>query len=665
MNIHSISFRLIAGCILCILVPLLVVGIVSNIKSTDALETLTGESFQASAGDMANTIDRVLADQSMVATIISKGVTLRELATSYSDANTLDKSHVEAELKEELLNALGSLGDEYVGVFVTDSSGFVYSGVLANGQDYKGFNAGNESYFMNTKNAGKASVGEVEVSQAAGERIIVISAPLQSPDGQFLGILGISMKSDNLMGFVREKKVGKGGYAFVVDKTGLILAHPNQKHELNLNITTLAEMTSLVKLMLKGEEGYKRYSFEGNDKIAGFAPIAYHGWSVAISQGAVEYLASANSIRNFTIFISIISLLFVTVLIFFLAKTIVTPIKNAVVSLKDIAQGEGDLTMRLKVKGKDEVAELSTWFNTFIEKLQKIISNISDNSKFVNESADNLNNVSDELVGLTDDSAQRTNMVATASEEMSANLNNVAAAMEQSATNVNMVAAASEEMSATINEIAENAEKARAVSSGAVDQAGAASVKMGELGGAAEKIGKVTETINEISEQTNLLALNATIEAARAGEAGKGFAVVANEIKELAKQTADATQDIKTLIDDVQSTTKSAGDEISAISKVIGGVNDIVSTIATAVEEQTATTSEINQNISQASQGMQEVNESVSQSSAVSSEITRDINEISTAGNSVASNTGEIKSAAQELQKTAQNLSAIVGNFKI
>lgn len=665
MNRHSISFRLIAGCTLCILVPLMVIGIVSNLKSTDALQILTGESFEASAEDMALAIDRILDDQVMVATIISKESELIKLASSYSNAMESQKSHLVEELDAEMNNALTSIGSDYIGTFITDSSGLIYSGALSNGQSYKGINVGNKAYFMNSKNSGKVTVGEIQLSAATGDRIIVICAPLQSLDGQFIGVLGLSMKTKSIMDFVRAKKVGKAGYAFIVDKTGLVLAHANPKHELSLNMNSLVEMDSLVKPMLRGEAGYQLYSFEGNDKIAGYAPIAYHGWSVAVSQEAVEYLASAHSIRNFTALITVLSLLFVVILIFFLAKTIVRPIQNAVVSLKDIAQGEGDLTMRLEVKGKDEVAELSTWFNTFIEKLQKIIGDISENSGFVNDNAGKLNNVSEELVGLTDDSAQRTSMVASASEEMSANLNNVAAAMEQSATNVNMVAAASEEMSATINEIAENAEKARSVSAGAVDQAGHASVKMDELGGAAEKIGKVTETINEISEQTNLLALNATIEAARAGEAGKGFAVVANEIKELAKQTADATQDIKTLIDDVQSTTRSAGNEISEISRIIGGVNDIVSTIATAVEEQTATTSEITQNISQASQGMQEVNESVSQSSAVSGEITRDISEIAIAGQSVSSNTGEIKLAAQELQSTAQNLSDIVGNFKI
>ena len=340
-------------------------------------------------------------------------------------------------------------------------------------------------------------------------------------------------------------------------------------------------------------------------------------------------------------------------------------LKLVVDNFQDIAEGEGDLTKRIEIHSKDEISELAGWFNIFIEKLQAIIQQIADNSSGVSTSSNRLSEISHDLLTNSSDTSQRSTNVATASEEMTANLTNVAAAMEESATNANMVATAAEEMSATISEIANNAEKAREVSFEAVNQAQEASQDMSELGDAAEKIGKVTETITEISEQTNLLALNATIEAARAGEAGKGFAVVANEIKELAKQTADATLDIKTLIDDVQKTTRTTSEGINRISEVIGGVNETVGSIATAVEEQTATTSEIAQNIAQASQGIQEVNENVSQSSAVASNITQDITEVSSASHNISDNSEEVKSSAQDLLLRANELNTIVGSFKI
>lgn len=359
------------------------------------------------------------------------------------------------------------------------------------------------------------------------------------------------------------------------------------------------------------------------------------------------------------IFAGIISLILV------IALGIVKNLQSMINSFQDIAEGEGDLTKRIEIKAKDEIAELAKWFNVFLAKLQNMIKKIESNAISVGESSEQLTSISGELLGGATDTSDRSASVAAAAEEMSANLNNVAAAMEQSATNANMVASAAEEMTSTINEIAENAERARGVSSDAVAQANGTFEKMKELGIAAQKIGKVTETITEISEQTNLLALNATIEAARAGEAGKGFAVVANEIKELAKQTAGATLDIKNLIDDVQNTSKATEEGIEQIASVISGVNEIVGTIATAVEEQTAATKEIANNIAQASIGMQEVNENVTQSSAVSADISRDIAQVSAAAQSISLSSSDVSKNARDLSSRSQELNEIVGSFKV
>jgi len=344
---------------------------------------------------------------------------------------------------------------------------------------------------------------------------------------------------------------------------------------------------------------------------------------------------------------------------------IVNPVKATIANLKDIAEGEGDLTKRLDASSADEIGEMAKWFNVFIQKLQGIITQIADNASVVDESSKVLSGIAEGLLDNSEKTSQRASNVSTAAEEMSTNLNNVAAAMEQSSTNTNMVASSAEEMSATIDEIAGSAEKARKVSADAVAQADSAAQKMGELSDAANKISKVTETITEISEQTNLLALNATIEAARAGEAGKGFAVVANEIKELAKQTAAATLDIKNLIDNVQSTTKTSSSEIDSISSVITGVNEIVATIATTVEEQTTATREIANNISQASQGIQEVNENVSQSSIVSTEISKDISQVSLASEQISTGSKDVKTNADNLLERAVALKAIVNQFKV
>ncbi len=526
---------------------------------------------------------------------------------------------------------------------------------------------GSEWYWQPLR-TGKPFITKPTVYDIDGKPIMMISVAIPIiANGKSVGVAGVDYDMDKMKEIISAIKPFDTGFGILNFSDGSVVAHPDEK----IVGTTVfsGEALKAIKNGKPFQDISQTENFSG-DTLSIFAPINfgtdYDIWNLAISVSMDLVFDKARSLRNTSIGIGIVSLLILFGVVYVIATFIIArPIDRAVASLRDIAEGEGDLTMRLEAKNKDEIGELAHWFNVFIIKLQGIIGKITENSNLVDSASSELAEIARTLSHGSDSTSQRANNVATASEEMSANLNNVAAAMEQSSTNANMVASAAEEMSATITEIAENAEKARNVSGDAVHQAKNASEKMNELGVAAEKIGRVTETITEISEQTNLLALNATIEAARAGEAGKGFAVVANEIKDLAKQTAEATLDIKNLIDDVQKTTQSAGTEIGQISEVISGVNDIVSTIATAVEEQTAATQEIANNISQTSQGIQEVNENVNQSSTVASKISEDIALVNVAATEILQGSNDVEKSSANLQERAMELNSIVSSFKI
>lgn len=665
INTKSISFRLVAGGCIAVLIPLLIVGYYAVTKSSSALLHVSQENSEHQAHAVAEAVTVTVDLQSEMALAFSTGYMVVDVMTKVKNLGIDATKDDVARLRQEMKRKFERLDEHYMGIFVTDVNGLIITGELEGGKEYKGAQLGNLDYFIKAKGTGKMVVSDIYKSKANGKIIYVACSPIKSKNGDFLGIFGMSIHAQAINEIVSETEVGESGYAFMVNKNGIVNAHPKADFILKLDLSTLDGLEDISKKMISGEAGVGEYIFKGVHKIAGFAPVASQGWSVALTQDEDEFLDGPRAIRNSLIVIVIGAQLVIAFLVYFASKGITGPLNSAVAGLKDIAEGEGDLTMRLDASSKDETGEMALWFNTFIEKLQGIIKQISENSTSVATSSTQLSQISKDLLSSADDTSQRSTNVATASEEMSANLNNVAAAMEQSSTNTDMVATAAEEMSSTIDEIAVNAEKARAISTEAVGQAESASEKMNALGDAANKIGKVTEAITEISEQTNLLALNATIEAARAGEAGKGFAVVANEIKELAKQTAEATLDIKNLIEDVQVNTSSAGEEISQVASVISGVNEIVSTIATAVEEQTAATREIASNIAQASQGIQEVNENVNQSSTVSSEISEDIVGVSGAARNISERSNEVQGSSAELLERANELNKIVGSFKV
>lgn len=360
----------------------------------------------------------------------------------------------------------------------------------------------------------------------------------------------------------------------------------------------------------------------------------------------------------------VICILLVVAVLIVTIQRVFKPLNQTLHVVKDIAEGEGDLTIRLTVQSHDEVGELSKWFNIFLDKLQGIIGNIAGTAGSLGSASTSLSDLAGKLADGAEHMSGLSSTVASAAEEMSANMNTVADSSNEAAANVNMVSSAAEEMTATINEIAMNSEKARVISEKAVAQTTETTSRMEKLGQAAQSIGKVTQTIADISDQTNLLALNATIEAARAGEVGKGFAVVANEIKELAKQTAGATLEIRNQIDDIQGSATESIDQIDKISQVIHNINEIVSTIATAVEEQSVTTKEIAGNVALASQGIQEVNENVSQSSVVSMEIAKEISSVNAVSSQLNGNSAQMKKSAAALDHLADELNELVGRFK-
>lgn len=348
---------------------------------------------------------------------------------------------------------------------------------------------------------------------------------------------------------------------------------------------------------------------------------------------------------------------------FLATKRIRGPLAEAVSVLQSVAKG--DLRRDFQVANNDEIGDMAAAMRSMSASLRSMIGEIAGGVEVLASSSRKLSANSEEMAANSRHSSEKAHSVAAAAEEMSANVMSVASGMDAAVANFGNITAATEQMTATIGEIAGNSEKARRITAEATCQATKVTEQMNRLGEAAREIGKVTEAINEISSQTNLLALNATIEAARAGSAGKGFAVVANEIKQLAQQTASATEDIKARIAGVQSSTADGIAGIEGVSRVIHEVSDLVSSIAAAIEEQSVVTKDIASNIANASNGVGDANARVSQSSQVSLEIASDIAVVDQAAGQIAGGSEEVQATVVELSKLAETLKETVLRFQV
>jgi methyl-accepting chemotaxis protein len=359
--------------------------------------------------------------------------------------------------------------------------------------------------------------------------------------------------------------------------------------------------------------------------------------NILMLQEETDGMNAANRSMNLTMAIATLVALGIGIFVaIFLSRGISGATQAVLVQAEAIAAG--DLTRDdLTVHSQDELGDLTIAINKMSGSLKRMILAIAESALQVSSASEELNTTSQQITANSEETSAQADVVAKAVQAVSQNLQTVATGAEQ--------------MGVSIKEIAKNATEAAKVATSAVRVAETTTATVSKLGDSSNEIGQVIKVITSIAQQTNLLALNATIEAARAGEAGKGFAVVANEVKELAKETAKATEDISRKIEAIQTDTKAAMDAIASISGVINQINDISSTIATAVEEQNATTNEMSRNVSDAAHG--------------SGEIASNISGVAEAAQGTTRGASDTQKASQQLVETAAELRRLVERFSV
>ncbi len=544
------------------------------------------------------------------------------------------------------------------GMRVTNAQGIVIASSTA--KNIGTVNVASRKYFKRSM-AGEIYVSDPLISKTSGKPILVISAPVKAAN-QIKGILYAVVD----LGAFTEKhfdtvNVGKTGYVFMINKAGITLAYPPDKKEImKLDLSKF----DFGKKILEMKNGVLEYNFKGDKKLVAVKEVPSTGWITAGTAPFQEIFETAVKTRNLLLIIgAIITVIMSAGIVLLVSFFVIKPLNHVVDGLKDIAQGEKDLTKRLDINREDEIGDLARWFDMFIGNLQKMILQISGNSETIHESSNVVKTLNYQVSDTLKSISERFVTVSDSCTRASGNMNSVSAAMNQASGRVDAVAAAAEEMSSSVDEIAKNTASARRTTDQTVELANRISNEVQELGSAANEIDQVTATITDISSQTNLLALNATIEAARAGEAGKGFAVVASEIKELANQTAQATLEIRTKIESVQAATDTTIGRVNEVVQVIGDSSEVVNSIASAVEEQSAATKEIAANAGQTAAGIQEVNKNITDSSERIHQINTEIERERKSIEDVAFSTVEADINSNEMSKISLSLEALADKF--
>ncbi len=451
------------------------------------------------------------------------------------------------------------------------------------------------------------------------------------------------------LGAVRSMRYEGGNYFWINDDHPTMIMHPLKPEMEGTDLTSFKDPVGKALFVecarvaqANADGGYVYYSWPkpGSErpvaKLSFVKRFAPWGWVIGTGVYIEDVDAAWRASALTAVGLSLACLIPLVVVSMVTSRSTTLRLTDMVERFKDVAEGEGDLTKRIPVSARDEIGELATWFNVFLDKLHDMVRAIAVASHQVGNSSEEVANTSQQISANSEETSAQANVVSNAAQQVNQNLQTVATG--------------SEEMGASIREIAKNATEAARVATAAVKVAEDTTATVSKLGDSSTEIGQVIKVITSIAQQTNLLALNATIEAARAGEAGKGFAVVANEVKELAKETAKATEDISRKIEAIQTDTKAAVNAIASISEVINQVNGISNTIATAVEEQNATTNEMSRNVSEAAHG--------------SGEITSNIAGVAQAAESTSRGAADTQRAAQQLVEMSTRLRQLVEQFK-
>ncbi|MHC1729636.1 MAG: methyl-accepting chemotaxis protein [Syntrophobacteraceae bacterium] len=561
MKKMTLGTRLILGGILIVVVPVAIIGLFAITKASNALTVLSHEQALNVSVKLADMTQVALEGELNQVKALSLEKNTIETTARVSTGKTEDHAKDIERMNLHLAGLMKEIGGNYESIVVANSQGVCF----ADGSkgEYKGLNIAERDYFKVAK-GGKANIGAVVKSMKTGNPVVPIGVPLKGEDGSFVGVIATLLKIDYLVEKTAGTKLGKTGYAFMADTNGLMIAHPRKELILQLDLKTLKGMEAITNNMRSQKTGVESYLFEGIQKIAGYAPVAIAGWSVATTQPTDEFLESAHAIRNGILMVGGTFLGLTIVLVLLFARSISKPITRVVAGLDESAV---------------QVAAAS--------------NQVSSSSQSLAEGA------SEQAASL---------------EETSSSLEEMASMTRQNAEHAGQANNLMKEITHVVNE-----------SNTAMGQL---TISMKDISNASEETSKIIKNIDEIAFQTNLLALNAAVEAARAGDAGAGFAVVAEEVRNLAIRSAEAAKNTASLIESTIKKVKEgteqvnkAADAFQIVATSTGKMGELVGEVAAASGEQAQGIEQVNLAVAEMDKVVQQNAANAEESAAASEEL--------------------------------------------